>query len=124
MEKIISINGKQVGFKATARTPSRYRKKFNRDLLKEFRRLNEKYEQAKNDPNIELSVEDLEIFERMAYIMAWQYDNTIPNNPDDWLDQFDMFDIYEVLDQIAGLMVTNQTELETPKKKAEEQSVN
>ncbi len=124
MEKIISINGKQVGFKATARTPSRYRKKFNRDLLKEFRRLNEKYEQAKSDPNIELSVEDLEIFERMAYIMAWQYDNTIPNNPDDWLDQFDMFDIYEVLDQIAGLMVTNQTELETPKKKAEEQSVN
>ena len=124
MEKIISINGKEVGFKATARTPSRYRKKFNRDLLKEFRNLNEKYEKAKNDPDVELSVEDLEIFERMAYIMAWQYDNTIPNNPDEWLDQFEMFDIYEVLDQIAGLMVTNQIELEKPKKKAEEQSVN
>ena len=124
MEKIISINGKEVGFKATARTPSRYRKKFNRDLLKEFRNLNEKYEKAKNDPNVELSVEDLEIFERMAYIMAWQYDNTIPNSPDEWLDQFEMFDIYEVLDQIVGLMVTNETELEKPKKKAEEQSGN
>ena len=124
MEKIISINGKEVGFKATARTPSRYRKKFNRDLLKEFRNLNAKYEQAKNDPDVELSGEDLEIFERMAYIMAWQYDNTIPNSPDEWLDQFEMFDIYEVLDQIVGLMVTNETELEKPKKKAEEQSGN
>ena len=124
MEKIISINGKEVGFKATARTPSRYRKKFNRDLLKEFRNLNAKYEQAKNDPDVELSGEDLEIFERMAYIMAWQYDNTIPNSPDEWLDQFEMFDIYEVLDQIVGLMVINETELEKPKKKAEEQSGN
>ena len=124
MEKIISINGKEVGFKATARTPSRYRKKFNRDLLKEFRNLNAKYEQAKNDPDVELSGEDLEIFERMAYIMAWQYDNTIPNSPDEWLDQFEMFDIYEVLDQIVGLMVTNETELEKPKKKAEDQSGN
>ena len=124
MEKIISINGQEVGFKATARTPSRYRKKFNRDLLKEFRNLNAKYEQAKNDPDVELSGEDLEIFERMAYIMAWQYDNTIPNSPDEWLDQFEMFDIYEVLDQIVGLMVTNETELEKPKKKAEEQSGN
>ena len=124
MEKIISINGKEVGFKATARTPSRYRQKFTRDLLQEFRNLNAKYEQAKNDPDVELSGEDLEIFERMAYIMAWQYDNTIPNNPDEWLDQFEMFDIYEVLDQIVGLMVTNETELEKPKKKAEEQSGN
>ena len=124
MEKIISINGKQVGFKATARTPSRYRKKFNRDLIKEFRHLNAKYEEAKNDPSVELSGEDLEIFERMAYIMAWQYDNTIPNSPDDWLDQFDMFDIYEILDQITELMVHNETELEKPKKKAEEQSEN
>lgn len=124
MEKIISIGGKEVGFKATARTPSRYRKKFNRDLLKEFKKLRTKYDQAKNDADFELSGEDLEIFERMAYIMAWQYDNTIPNNPDDWLDQFDMFDIYEVLNQITELMGQNETELEKPKKKAEEQSEN
>lgn len=124
MEKIISVGGKEVGFKATARTPSRYRKKFNRDLLKEFRQLYNKYEEAKNDPSVELSGEDLEIFERMAYIMAWQYDNTIPNSPDEWLDQFEMFDIYEVLDQITSLMVTNQTELEKPKKKVEGQSEN
>ena len=60
----------------------------------------------------------------MAYIMAWQYDNTIPNSPDEWLDQFEMFDIYEVLDQITSLMVHNQTELEKPKKKVEGQSEN
>lgn len=36
MEKIININGKEVGFKATASTTKRYRDKFNRDLFKDI----------------------------------------------------------------------------------------
>lgn len=124
MEKIISIDGREVGFKATASTPSRYRRKFNRDLLKEFRQLDKRYKEAKDSEEVELSGEELEIFERIAYIMAWQYDNTIPSKPDDWLDTFDMFNIYNVLDQIVELFGASQVQLETPKKKVEEQSEN
>lgn len=121
MEKIISIGGKRVGFKATASTIRRYRRKFNKDFLKDIKALQHKMDESED---IELSSEDLECFERIAYIMAWQYDNTIPASPDEWLDEFEMFDIYYVLPQIVDLWHLNTLELETPKKKVEEQSEN
>ena len=49
----------------------------------------------------------MEIFENVAYIMAYHADNTIPDNIDDWLDQFEMFSIYEVLPEILALWGTN-----------------
>lgn len=116
MEKLVNINGKEVGFKATASTTKRYRQKFNRDLFKDISHLIP----AANDNS--LAVEDLECFMNIAYIMAWQYDNTIPSDPDEWLDQFEMFDIYIVLPQIIELWGLNTDQLEQPKKKAEEQS--
>lgn len=116
MEKIISIGGKEVGFKATASTTKRYRQKFNRDLFKDIEMLVPKTNESA------LSADDLECFMNIAYIMAWQYDNTIPSNPDDWLDQFEMFDIYIILPQIIDLWGLNTLQLEEPKKKVEEQS--
>jgi hypothetical protein len=52
-------------------------------------------------------IEDLEIFENVAYIMAFHADNTIPNSIDEWLDQFEMFSIYEVLPEILELWGQN-----------------
>lgn len=118
MEKIININGKEVGFKATASTTKRYRDKFNRDLFKDISALVPKM----NDQS--LSADDLECFMNIAYIMAWQFDNTIAVDPDDWLDQFEMFDIYFVLPQIIELWGLNTEQIEKPKKKAEKQSEN
>ena len=117
MEKLINIGGKEVGFKATASTTMRYRKKFNRDLFKDIQALIPKMGQT-------MEANDLESFMNIAYIMAWQYDNTIPADPDEWLDQFEMFDIYLVLPQIIELWGLNMQELEEPKKKAEGQSGN
>jgi len=116
MEKIISISGHEVGFKATASTTKRYREKFNRDLFKDIQNLIPKM----NGNN--LGAEELEIFMNVAYIMAWQYDNKIPSDPDEWLDQFDMFDIYLILPQVIELWGLNTEQLEKPKKKAETQS--
>lgn len=121
MEKIIRVGSRDVGFKATASTIKRYRRKFNKDLIKDIRSLATKMNEL---GEMELSAEDLECFERVAYIMAWQYDNTIPSAPDDWLDEFEMFDIYQVLPQIVELWHLNTTELEKPKKKVEERSEN
>ena len=49
----------------------------------------------------------MEIFENVAYIMAFHADHSIPDNIDDWLDQFEMFSIYEVLPEILELWGTN-----------------
>ena len=116
MEKVININGKEVGFKATASTTKRYRDKFNRDLFKDISLLVPKMNEQS------LSVDDLECFMNIAYIMAWQYDNSIPADPNDWLDQFEMFDIYLVLPQIIELWGLNTEQIEKPKKKAENQN--
>ena len=118
MEKVLNINGKEVGFKATASTTKRYREKFNRDLFKDIEDLVPKVNAES------LGVADLECFMNIAYIMAWQYDHTIPADPDDWLDLFEMFDIYLILPQIIELWGLTMVELEEPKKKAEEQSGN
>lgn len=39
--------------------------------------------------------------------MAYHADNTISDNIDDWLDQFEMFSIYEVLPEILALWGVN-----------------
>ena len=54
-----------------------------------------------------MEIEDLEIFENVAYIMAFHADPTIPKTIDEWLEQFEMFSIYEILPEILELWGTN-----------------
>ena len=54
--------------------------------------------------------------------MAYQADNTIPDDPNEWLDQFEMLSIYNVLPELIELWQLNTKELENVKKKVEEQS--
>lgn len=86
--------------------PRLYRAKFKRDIFKDLAKLESAYKGSKEEGE-ELAIDDLEIFENVAYIMAYHADNTIPSNIDDWLDQFDMFSIYEVLPEILALWGTN-----------------
>ena len=67
-------------------------------------------------------IEDLEIFENVAYVMAYHADNSIPAKIEDWLDQFDMFSIYEVLPQILELWGENLVTDVTSKKRLAEVS--
>ena len=55
----------------------------------------------------EIPIEDLEIFENVAYIMAYHADSGIPDTIDEWLDRFDMFSIYEVLPELLALWGDN-----------------
>lgn len=112
MEKIVDINGVKVPFKATASTTRRYRQRFGRDLLADMQKL------AKSiGDGTDLSAANLEAFENIAYTMAKQADDSIPNDPDEWLDQFDMFSVYQVLPEIIGLWGLSVQTLETSKKK-------
>ena len=112
MEKYVDIDGKKVKFKSTASTARKYRQQFNRDLLIDMQNLSES---AGNGGR--LSASALECFENIAYTMAKQADETIPDTADEWLDEFEMFSIYTILPQIIELWgLSNQT-LETEAKK-------
>lgn len=116
MDKIISINGREVGFKASALTPRFYRYRLNRDMIKDLNSLTESYTKNRSE-GVPLTIEDLEIFENSAYIMAKQYDNSIPDSPEEWLDSFEMFSIWEILPEILELWGMNQVTTSKAKKK-------
>ena len=115
IEKVIEISGQQVKFRSSATVPRLYRIKFKRDIFKDLAKLEKAYsKKAKDGEDIE--IDDLEIFENVAYIMAYHADPTIPKTIDEWLDQFEMFSIYEVLPEILELWGTNLiTDVESKK---------
>ena len=114
-EKSVVISGKEVRFRSSAAIPRLYRIKFKRDIFKDLTKLEKSYK-GKTDDGEEMQIEDLEIFENVAYIMAYHADHNIPEDIDDWLDQFEMFSIYEVLPEILELWGTNLiTDVESKK---------
>ena len=105
LKKTINVGGKEVVFRSSATIPRLYRAKFKRDIFKDLAKLEKSYEGAQAEGE-EFAIDDLEIFENVAYIMAYHADHTIPADIDEWLDQFDMFSIYEVLPEILALWGT------------------
>lgn len=106
LKKEIEICGKKVPFRSSATIPRLYRAKFKRDIFKDLSKLEASYKGKTKDGD-EFQIEDLEIFENVAYIMAYHADNSIPASIEDWLDQFEMFSIYEILPEILELWGAN-----------------
>lgn len=116
IKKEIEIDGSMVPFRASATIPRLYRAQFKRDIFKDLLKL-EKSIRANEEESSGMPIEDLEMFENVAYIMAKHADNKQPDTPEKWLDQFDTFSIYEVLPQILELWNRNiHTESESKKK--------
>lgn len=106
MVQNIEIDGKQVPFRASAAIPRIYRMKFQRDIYKDLAAL----EKAIGDNSEEVSNLDmfsLEMFENIAYIMAKHAAPSIPDTPEEWLDEFNTFSIYQVLPKIIELWGLN-----------------
>ena len=119
IERTIVISGKEVPFRSSATVPRLYRAKFKRDIFRDLTKLEQSYSKRTEDGD-ELQIEDLEIFENVAYIMAYHADPSIPKTIDEWLDQFDMFSIYQVLPQILELWGDNlMTDVQAKKGLAE-----
>lgn len=115
MKQYIEIDGKQVAFKASAAIPRIYRMKFHRDIYKDLKVLEgsigTNLEEASN-----LDLFSLEMFENIAYVMAKHADKTIPDTPEEWLDEFNTFSIYQVLPKLIELWGLNvQTDVEAKK---------
>ena len=116
IQKNITIDGIEVPFKASAAVPRLYRLKFRRDIYQDFAAL-----QKSVGENIEessaLDIESLEVFENIAYIMAKHAaPENVPDNPDDFLEQFNTFSIYEILPQLIDLWGLNvETQVKSKK---------
>ena len=111
----IEIDGKEVAFKASAAIPRIYRLKFQRDIYKDIAQLEKSLgDNTEEESNLDLF--SLEMFENIAFIMAKHADPSIPDEVEDWLDEFNTFSIYQVLPQLIELWGMNlQTEAEAKK---------
>lgn len=119
IRKEIEIDGKMVAFKASAAIPRIYRLKFQRDIYKDLAAL-EKSIGDRDAKASNLDMFSLEMFENIAFIMAKHADPTIPDTPEEWLDEFNTFSIYQILPQLIELWGLNvKTEVESKKKLAQ-----
>ena len=114
--KTIEIDGKQVEFKASAAVPRLYRVKFGRDIYRDLRQLETSVGDNNEDAS-NLDMFSLEMFEDLAWIMAKQANpQEVPDNPEDFLDQFNTFSIYQILPQLIELWGLNvQTQVDARK---------
>ena len=116
MTRNIKIDEKEVAFKASAAIPRIYRLKFGRDIYRDLAAL-EKNVGENEEGKSNLDLVSLEMFENIAYIMAKHADPTIPNTPEEWLDEFNTFSIYQILPQLIELWGLNvKTDAEAKKK--------
>ena len=115
LKTTIEIDGKPVVFKASAAIPRIYRIKFRRDIYKDLKKKKKSVgENDEDDSHLDLF--SLELFENIAYIMAKHADSSIPDSPEEWLDEFNTFSIYQILPQLIELWGLN-TEVEIDSKK-------
>ncbi len=113
--KQVEIDGKQVPFRASAAIPRIYRIKFGRDIYKDLSSL-EKAVGKGDEKNSNLDLFSLEMFENIAYVMAKHADPSIPDTPEEWLDEFNTFSIYQILPQLIELWGLNiKTDIESKK---------
>ena len=116
IQKNITIDGIDVPFKASAAVPRLYRLKFRRDIYQDFAAL-QKSVGENTEKSSALDIESLEVFENIAYIMAKHAaPENVPDNPDDFLEQFNTFSIYEILPQLIDLWGLNvETQVQSKK---------
>lgn len=118
MEKTVKIDGKNVRLKSSAAIPRMYRNIFGKDIFKDMMALKKAMDRKKKQGD-ELPVENLEMFENIAYIMAKHADpSRVSNDIGKWLDRFETFSIYQILPEIFELWNLNNKQLEHAKKKS------
>ena len=119
MKQTIEIDGKQVQFKASAAIPRIYRMRFHRDIYKDLRQLEKSIGNGIGDES-NLDVFSLEMFENIAYVMAKHADSSIPDTPEEWLDNFNTFSIYQILPKLIELWGLNvHTDVQSKKNSAQ-----
>ena len=110
MEKLVVIEGVEIGLKASAGTVRAYRDKFGRDLIVDMGKVEQDIL-----GNTTLTGESTEIAENAVYLMAKEYDSSIPKL-EEWLDQFSPYFIYSAIVQAINMWHENTKTINKSKK--------
>lgn len=123
-EKSIQVGDREVRFKVSGAVPRMYRIMFGADIFVDMDTLQNAYAKNADKQNAsQMSVQVLNIFENVAYIMAKHADPSIPDTIDEWLEQFEIFSIYQILPVIFELWMDNMKSISESKKNSPLQSV-
>lgn len=118
MERVLTIDGRPVAFRATAAVPRLYRMEYGRDIMQDMKAIQDDIAKAsRGEKNIPSKT--LEVLENIAYLMAKHArpDEVTASSAEEWLDGFDTFSIYQVFPAIIQLWQFNLRTTSTPKKK-------
>jgi hypothetical protein len=113
MEKILTIDGRQVRFKSTAALPLRYKAQFGRELLADASAVlkcwhpgQEESEPGKGDSKPGYFSADLDI--SLVYNVIWALAKTADPSikpPMEWFDDFDALPIFDWFADLSDLML-------------------
>lgn len=100
MEKILTIDGRQVKFKSTGAFLLRYKAQFGRDALQDIFKL----QGVIGDNKItNIDALDLEVIYDLVWTLAKTADpNILP--PLEWLDEFSEFPLVEIIPEITDMI--------------------
>lgn len=107
LKREIEICGKKIPFRSSADRPEIIPFKVPRGIFLRICRNWKNPISVRPKMGMSSRIDDLEIFENVAYIMAYHADNSIPASIDDWLDQFDSFPSMRYCLQILELWGDN-----------------
>ncbi len=127
IEKEITLEGRKAKLRSSALIPKLYRAYFGHDMVKDMRQLAKSYKVLKDLPedatdeereNAQMSVLDLEIFERVSWLMLKHAGEDVKSTPEEWLEDLDgIFSVYEILPVVLELWAANNKTTSVPRKK-------
>ena len=101
MEKILTIDGRQVKFKSTGAFLLRYKAQFGRDAIQDIFRLQDAIDESGELVNYEAL--DLEVFYNLVWTLAKTADPSIPP-PMEWLDSFSEFPVVDIIPEVVDMI--------------------
>lgn len=111
MERKFEVEGQTIGVKCSAGTVRTYRNLFARDLIQDMVSLEKELVETKT-----LSAASAEIAENVVYLMAKEYDDTIPAM-NEWLSSFSPYFVFNVVAQVIYMWRENLQTINSSKKK-------
>lgn len=105
MEKILTIDGRQVKFKSTGAFLLRYKAQFGRDAIKDIYKMIEVFDEETNLIT-DIDALNLEVFYNLVWTLAKTAEPSLPP-PLEWLDTFSEFPLIEIIPELMEMMFSS-----------------